>query len=82
VCTELASYQLTAPGATFVNDVVVTRDAAYFTDSLNQVLYVVRLGRGGRLPEAAEVLPLAAPPSPTATGCSAAAAPSTWCATG
>lgn len=29
----LANYQFTAPGASFVNDVVVTRDAAYFTDS-------------------------------------------------
>ena len=34
----------------FVNDVVVTREAAYFTDSLNPFIYVVPLGRGGRLP--------------------------------
>jgi sugar lactone lactonase YvrE len=34
----------------FVNDVVVTRDAAYFTDSLNPLLYVVPLGPGGTLP--------------------------------
>ena len=34
----------------FVNDVVVTHEAAYFTDSLNPFIYVVPLGRGGRLP--------------------------------
>ena len=46
---ELAAYQFAAPGTSFVNDAVVTRDAAYFTDSLNPVLYVVPLGHGGRL---------------------------------
>jgi len=35
--------------ASFVNDVVVTRDAAYFTDSLNAFIYVVPLGPGGQL---------------------------------
>ncbi|MEX5718169.1 hypothetical protein [Geodermatophilus maliterrae] len=54
----LASYALTAPGATFVNDVVVTRDAAYFTDSVNPVLYVVPLGPGGRPAGPATTLPL------------------------
>ena len=46
---ELAPYQFAASGSSFVNDVVVTQDAAYFTDSLNPVLYVVPLGHGGRL---------------------------------
>jgi len=41
-------YTLTAPG-TFVNDVIVTRDAAYFTDSGRAVYYRVPLGPGGRL---------------------------------
>ncbi|HVD27492.1 MAG TPA: superoxide dismutase [Mycobacteriales bacterium] len=56
----LAAYQLSAPGASFVNDVVVTRRAAYFTDSTNPVLYVLPLGRGGGLPAAGGVrtLPL------------------------
>ena len=44
---ELASYQLTT-AATFVNDVVVTRTAAWFTDSFNKVLYRVPLGPSGR----------------------------------
>jgi sugar lactone lactonase YvrE len=58
---DLASYQLAPAGvATFVNDVVVTRKAAYFTDSLNQQLYVVPLGHHGRLPGqgAVRTLPL------------------------
>jgi sugar lactone lactonase YvrE len=38
-----------ADGATFINDVIVTRDAAYFTDSNRPVLYVVPIGRGGKL---------------------------------
>ncbi len=58
---DLASYQLLPAGtATFVNDVTVTRTAAYFTDSVNQQLYVVPLGPGGRLPgqDAVRTLPL------------------------
>jgi sugar lactone lactonase YvrE len=59
---DLASYRLTPEGtpATFVNDVVVTRKGAFFTDSLNQQLYVVPLGRHGRLPRqgAVRTLPL------------------------
>ena len=47
----LAEYQLATKGASsFINDVVVTRDAAWFTDSVNPVLYRVPLGAGGRLP--------------------------------
>jgi sugar lactone lactonase YvrE len=43
---ELASYAFaTAP--TFINDVVVTRNAAWFTDSQKPVLYRVPLGPGG-----------------------------------
>jgi sugar lactone lactonase YvrE len=44
---DLASLQLTT-GSTFVNDVVVTRQAAWFTDSSNPVLYRVPLSRNGR----------------------------------
>lgn len=45
----LADYRL-APRGSFLNDVVVTRDAAYLTDSKKAVLYVLPLGAGGRLP--------------------------------
>jgi hypothetical protein len=58
---DLASYQLAPAGAaTFVNDVVVTRRGAFFTDSVNQQLYLVPLGRHGRLPGqgAVRTLPL------------------------
>lgn len=47
---DLAQYQL-ADGPTFVNDVTLTRRAAYFTDSQQQVLHVLRLGPAGRLPD-------------------------------
>lgn len=43
---ELATFQLTED-STFVNDVVVTKDAAWFTDSINPVLYRVALGPRG-----------------------------------
>jgi hypothetical protein len=39
----VADYQLTT-GVSFINDVVVTKDAAYFTDSFQPVLYRVPLG--------------------------------------
>jgi hypothetical protein len=53
----LASYQLAA-GTSFINDVVVTRTAAWFTDSLNPVLYRVPLGRHGGLPAQQDVTAL------------------------
>lgn len=42
--------QLTA-GPAFINDVVITRDAAYFTNSQQPVLYRVPLENNGDLPE-------------------------------
>ena len=45
---DLAVYQLTSDPTTFVNDVVVTGDAAWFTDSFRPVLYRVPVGPGGR----------------------------------
>jgi hypothetical protein len=53
----LRQYTLTA-APTFVNDVTLTRKAAYFTDSARKQLYVLDLGRHGRLPAAARTLPL------------------------
>ncbi|SCL44469.1 Sugar lactone lactonase YvrE [Micromonospora citrea] len=47
----LARYQF-ATSPTFVNDVVLTERAAYFTDSNRPVLYRLPLGRGGGLPAA------------------------------
>jgi sugar lactone lactonase YvrE len=56
---ELAEYSL---NGAFVNDVVVTREAAYFTDSGRPVLYKVPLGPRGELPDPTEVqeIPLGA----------------------
>src|SRR5918999_223442 len=44
-----------ASGDTFVNDVVVTRQAAWFTDSRQQFLYKVPIRRHGRLGDARAV---------------------------
>ncbi|MFD0686699.1 superoxide dismutase [Actinomadura fibrosa] len=52
----LASYRLAA-GPSFVNDVVITKGAAWITDSTNAVLYKLPL-RGGRLPARPVRIPL------------------------
>ncbi|MEH1165655.1 superoxide dismutase [Micromonospora sp. CPCC 205539] len=59
----LAHYQFTDEPGSLVNDLVITDRAVYFTDSARQVLYVVPLGPGGRLPAATafRVLPLTGP---------------------
>lgn len=44
------AYPFGDPEVTFVNDVVVTRHGAYFTDSFNPVLYRVPLGPRGEVP--------------------------------
>lgn len=54
---ELASYQLTT-SPTFINDVVVAHGGAYFTDSVNQVLYRVPIAPDGSLGSAAQTIPL------------------------
>lgn len=51
---DVAVLQLAAPGAGFVNDVIVTPSAAYFTNSFQAVLYRVPLTPHGRLPDPAE----------------------------
>ncbi|HWQ13197.1 MAG TPA: hypothetical protein VNL77_10375 [Roseiflexaceae bacterium] len=51
---RVAEYTLAGP-PTFINDVVVTRDAAYFTDSFNAVLYRLPLSAGGALPDQSQV---------------------------
>jgi hypothetical protein len=60
----LKRYTLTA-APTFVNDVIVTKRAAYFTDSQRQQLYVLDFGRGGRLPASADTLPVTGLPAST-----------------
>jgi hypothetical protein len=53
---ELAVYDF-ASSATFINDVVVTRDAAWFTDSQKPVLYRIPIDRDGSLGDG-EIVPL------------------------
>jgi hypothetical protein len=52
---DVAAFSL--PGAGFINDVVLTKGAAYFTDSLVQQLYRVEISRHGRLSEP-EIIPI------------------------
>jgi sugar lactone lactonase YvrE len=57
----LKEYPLTTASPTFINDVVITRDAAWFTDSNQPFLYKLPLGPGGELPadaSAVTALPL------------------------
>ena len=44
---EVETLELTEAALTFINDVVVTRDAAYFTDSFNPVIYRVPVSKDG-----------------------------------
>lgn len=55
----LKTYQLVDQTG-LVNDIVITRDAVYLTDSFKAQLYVLPLGPGGALPDQADVkvLPL------------------------
>jgi sugar lactone lactonase YvrE len=55
----IREYQLVPPPAmSFINDVAVTNDAAYFTDSNRAVIFKLPLGNGGALPAAALSLTL------------------------
>ncbi len=57
---EVAVLPLALPGASFINDVVVTREAAYFTNSSSPYFYRLPLGPGGRVanPAAADTVML------------------------
>ena len=56
---EIAAYDFAGPPTnTFVNDVIVTRTAAWFTESRNAVLYKVPLGQGGTPGPTFETVPL------------------------
>jgi outer membrane protein assembly factor BamB len=52
---EVAVFTVDDPQGSFVNDVVVTRDAVYFTDSYKAQFYRIDLGHRGKLPAAASV---------------------------
>lgn len=67
--TTVADYALGSAGSSAVNDVVVTRDAAYFTDSFAPVIYKVPIARNGTLGPAESI---------TVTGPAGANAPGTF----
>lgn len=52
----VASYQLSDPASSLVNDVTVTRRGAYFTDSTRSVLYFVPISPSGVLGPASTIL--------------------------
>ena len=52
---DIAEYTLEAG---FINDVVVTRDGAYFTNSNRAAIYRIPIGRGGKLGTSAQTIPL------------------------
>jgi len=54
----LRTYQLTTATATFVNDVVLSKHAAWFTDSSQPVVYQVSIGRNGKLSKAVRTIKL------------------------
>ncbi len=54
---DVAHFAL-APQPAFINDVVVTRTGAYFTDSTRAALFRVAIGRGGRLGTTVQTIPL------------------------
>jgi len=53
----LREYQLATGAGTFINDVVVTKRAAYFTDSQRPVVYRIAISRNGA-PGALSTIPL------------------------
>jgi sugar lactone lactonase YvrE len=58
---ELAAFQLTPSGQpSFINDVVLTRDVAYFTDSLQPVIYAVKRDLSGVTPIELDGFPMTA----------------------
>ena len=54
----LKSYTFTTSTPTFVNDVILGKDAAYFTDSQRPVFYQVSFDRNGTLADQATTIPL------------------------
>ena len=54
----VAVFQLTTVTPTFINDEIITRDAVYFTDSRQAVLFKIPLSAGGRLAPDAAVVPI------------------------
>ena len=52
------AFQLATPGTALINDVIVTRHAAFVTNSLGPVIYKIPLTGNGQLPDPSEVAAL------------------------
>lgn len=63
----LADITLGAPGATFLNDVVVTKRAAYFTDTFNPRIFRVPIAPNGSL-GSPQTIPVTGPAAPIVDG--------------
>lgn len=61
----LATLQLGAAGASLVNDVALTKDGAWFTDTFRPRLYFVPIGSKGAVGSSAETLELTGPAADT-----------------
>ena len=70
----VAAYQLGAPGQSIINDVVVTRAGAWFTDSAQARLYFVPIGPSGVL-GASSVLTVTGPAANTSGEFNSTASP-------
>ena len=55
---HIKTFDVPSLGPVFINDVIVTRDAAYFTDSFNPVLYKIPLEKNGQLTNSDDVIKL------------------------
>lgn len=55
---HIQTFSFTPPGTALINDVTVTKDAVYFTNSLSPVLYKVALNKSGQLADPVTVISL------------------------
>lgn len=65
--STIADFTLGTPGSTLVNDVAITRDAAYFTETFAPVIYKVPIARNGTL-GAAEAITVTGPAGASVPG--------------
>jgi sugar lactone lactonase YvrE len=71
---SVATYQFGTPGESIVNDVAITRDGAWFTDSTQAMLYFVPISPAG-VPSAFSALTLTGPAADVAASSISTASP-------
>ncbi len=55
---HIQTFAFAVPGTALINDVTLTKDAAYFTNSISPLLYKIPLGKNGQLPDPSLVITL------------------------